>query len=59
MSQVTKKGLKPASSPRLDEELRFRKNARPGPPDPERDRPPLSTFPGPKPLIHEGQQSLV
>ena len=58
MSQVSRKGEKPASSPALDAELRFRKNARSGAPNPDYDRPPVSTFPGPKPHVHEGQLDL-
>jgi hypothetical protein len=56
MSQVTRKGEKPVASPALEEALRRRK-AESRAPD-ERDRPPISTFPGPKPTIHEGQLTL-
>lgn len=56
MSQVSRKGEKPASSPALEELMR-RQRAENRKPD-ERDRPPLSTFPGPKPKVHEGQLEL-
>lgn len=59
MSQVNRKGEKPASSPSLDAEIARRKRMRSGAPDPERDRPPVSTLPGPKPVIHEGQMELA
>jgi hypothetical protein len=57
MSQVTRKGEKPASSPALEAELWFRhKAAKRAPTD--ADRPPVSTFPGPKPKVHDDQLEL-
>lgn len=57
VSQVTRKGEKPVASPALEAELLRRREAGSRAPD-ERDRPSLSTLPGPKPHIHEGQLSL-
>lgn len=45
------------TSPRLDEEIARRQKARRGPAT-EADAPPPSTFPGPKPVIHEGQLQI-
>lgn len=56
MTQVNRKGEKPASSPALEELLRRQRAENRKPTD--RDAPPLSTFPGTKPKIHEGQLSL-
>jgi hypothetical protein len=56
MSQVTRKGEKPVASPALEAALRLRR-ARTGPAT-DRDAPPLSTFPGTKPVVHEGQLQI-